>query len=384
MNRTYFLDRIRVVLTILVIAHHTAITYGGSGGWFYREITDEGRLTSLLLSFMCGIDQSFFMGMFFLMAGYFTPPSLERKGTARYVLDRLLRLGVPWLVFGYLLGPITVAISRTTQGHSFIESLTGYLSTSRFFGGPLWFAEALLIFALGYLLVRPLLPSHVSRHGPSATADARPVARPEARPVPGNGHWFAAALLAGASAFAIRQWIPVGTEWFGLQLGFFASYVVLFVVGCMAWPHRWLERVERPQAIFWWVVTLVTIPVLIITAALGGAFAGKPINVHGGWSWPALVYAFWEPFVAWGVIAMLLWRFRERGNTASEAWQRWSARAYGAFIVHAPVIVSIAVLLRGWEAPAIIKFAVVAASGAYVSFAIGGWLLRIPGAKKIL
>jgi glucan biosynthesis protein C len=33
-GRTFFIDRLRVVLTALVILHHTAITYGGSGGWF--------------------------------------------------------------------------------------------------------------------------------------------------------------------------------------------------------------------------------------------------------------------------------------------------------------------------------------------------------------
>lgn len=31
-----------MVRTVLVIAHHTAITYGGSGSWFYREVTDGG------------------------------------------------------------------------------------------------------------------------------------------------------------------------------------------------------------------------------------------------------------------------------------------------------------------------------------------------------
>ena len=35
--RAALLDPIRVILTLLVIVHHTAITYGGSGDWYYRE-----------------------------------------------------------------------------------------------------------------------------------------------------------------------------------------------------------------------------------------------------------------------------------------------------------------------------------------------------------
>ena len=96
-GRTDFIDRLRVVLTALVIAHHTAISYGGSGSWFYREVTDGGRPSSLLLTLFCAVNQSFFMGMFFLLAGYFTPGSLRRKGPARFLMDRGLRLGVPLL-----------------------------------------------------------------------------------------------------------------------------------------------------------------------------------------------------------------------------------------------------------------------------------------------
>jgi hypothetical protein len=66
--RTYFIDRLRVVLTVLVILHHTAITYGGSGGWFYREVHDGSTPTSLLLTVFCAVNQSFFMGMLFLLA----------------------------------------------------------------------------------------------------------------------------------------------------------------------------------------------------------------------------------------------------------------------------------------------------------------------------
>ena len=94
-RRLLFADRLRTVLTVLVIAHHTAITYGGSGGWFYREVHDGGAPLSLALTLFCSINQSFFMGLFFLLAGYFSPPALVAKGLRRFVLDRLLRLRDP-------------------------------------------------------------------------------------------------------------------------------------------------------------------------------------------------------------------------------------------------------------------------------------------------
>lgn len=131
-------------------------------------------------------------------------------------------------------------------------------------------------------------------------------------------------------------------------------------------------------------VTLASMPSLFVFAALSGTLVGQPVNFNGGPGLAAIVYAFWEPFVAWGVIVSLLVLFRERFDAPSAAWQRWSARAYGAFIVHAPVVVGLSVALVDWALPAALKFAIVGVSSISASFAIAGGLLRVPGARRIL
>ena len=50
------LDRLKAGVTLLVIFHHTAITYGGAGGWFYRELAQSDRPSSILLTFFCAIN----------------------------------------------------------------------------------------------------------------------------------------------------------------------------------------------------------------------------------------------------------------------------------------------------------------------------------------
>jgi peptidoglycan/LPS O-acetylase OafA/YrhL len=91
-QRTYYIDRLRVLLTALVLFHHTAITYGAAGGWFYYELHPSAAGSSLLLTTFCAINQAYFMGFFFLLAGYFTPGSYQRKGWCRFLLDRAVRL----------------------------------------------------------------------------------------------------------------------------------------------------------------------------------------------------------------------------------------------------------------------------------------------------
>src|SRR6516162_6137859 len=105
-SREQYIDRLRSVMTALVILHHTAITYGAPGGWYYNELKPSGSPSSLLLTLFVATNQAYFMGFFFLLAGYFTPPSLERKGYARFLGDRFLRLGLPLLAFIVVLGPL--------------------------------------------------------------------------------------------------------------------------------------------------------------------------------------------------------------------------------------------------------------------------------------
>ncbi|MBC7663992.1 MAG: acyltransferase family protein, partial [Caulobacter sp.] len=117
------LDLLRGTMTLLVLLHHTAITYGAIGGWYYREVKPGPSLPGTLLVLFCTTNQAFFMGLFFLLAGYFTPSAIARKGSWRYLADRGLRLGLPLLLFGWILGPATIALAETSRGQPFGATL---------------------------------------------------------------------------------------------------------------------------------------------------------------------------------------------------------------------------------------------------------------------
>ena len=52
MNRTrfYYLDLLRVFLTMLVFYHHSAVAFGASGGWYYIEGNNYRPNSRLALS----------------------------------------------------------------------------------------------------------------------------------------------------------------------------------------------------------------------------------------------------------------------------------------------------------------------------------------------
>lgn len=194
-----------------------------------------------------------------------------------------------------------------------------------------------------------------------------------------NAFLLIAALAVGAAAFLIRLVVPTGVDVFGMQLGYFASYIFLFAAGCAAWRGKWLEKVELRRA--WPFVALIPflIPVLPVALSVGGLE-----GFSGGWNWKAALYAFWEPFLAWGMILFLLWAFRGYGNRPSAAWSWLAERAYAVYIVHPPVLVGVTIALHPWGAPPLLKFLIAGALACPGCLLIADLLLRIPGTRRIL
>ena len=153
-QRQAHFDHLRILLTFLVVLHHAAITYGGSGGWYWRELPNASSVPLIMLN---AIDQSFFMGFFFLLSGYFMVASLERKTTANFLIDRFLRLGIPLLFYFFVLSPLTIALAYDDSLATMWEKWWLMIKDQQFGPGPLWFAEALLIFAFFYLLITKII-----------------------------------------------------------------------------------------------------------------------------------------------------------------------------------------------------------------------------------
>ncbi len=371
--RDFYIDRLRTVMTALVILHHTAITYGAIGGWFWRETEPSSAISSQLLIYFCTINQAYFMGFFFLLAGYFTPASLERKGYGRFILDRYLRLGLPILGFALILAPITVGLMTLAQGHGFWAGPVYLWQHKMFINGPLWFTEALLFFCIPYCGWRALFGSALD------DSERTP------KPVPAGRWWLVAALGTGIAALALRQFVPVGVNVIGMQLGYFATYIFLFVLGIAAWRHDWLRQLTWKNARTGLITLAITWPLMIVAGAVASAVNGPgKSNFSGGFTWPAIFYALWEPFVAWGLIALWLLVFRARMNQPSAFWNWLNRRAYAVYIIHPPVLVGISLLMHGWAAPALVKFGVVGLLSCAATWLLADPLVRLPGLRRVV
>ena len=110
--RAVYADNLKVVLVSGVIVAHVTMAWTPLPGWVFREPAVREPLLEILgLVALLGVLVG--MPLFFLVAGMFTPASLQRKGLRRYALDRTIRLLVPSLLFVVVLTPPSSTSTRT-------------------------------------------------------------------------------------------------------------------------------------------------------------------------------------------------------------------------------------------------------------------------------
>jgi len=345
------------LVALLVVAHHTALMYGAIGSWFWHERTPDNSFSSLVLTFFCTLNQAWFMGLFFLLAGTYVPASMARKGAVTFLLDRSQRLGIPLLIFGCLLGPFTIALALTSKGYAMHDTLMALWSRGQFESGPLWFAAALLVMTL---IVTPAVSW---------------LKYP--RSFPTNTMMWIAALVVGVSAFLVRLSWPVGkTWWMGWQLGYFPSYVVLFIAGVAGAQSRWWVEVPIQSGRTWRRVmrcAVWTFPVIALASDRLAWLGGPAI---GGWNVQAVVYAFWEPLVAWGIILSLLRWAQHRFAQPTPIYKMIGRTAFTIYFIHPPIVVAVGLVLHGWEIPVLFKFVFSAAMSMAMCLTLAQLLLR--------
>ncbi|MEV0622762.1 acyltransferase family protein [Nonomuraea sp. NPDC050404] len=351
-TRLYAVDNLRILLTALVVAHHVALTYGNIPLWYYSEPAKDP--TGIALDVLVVADQAFFMGFFFLISGFFTPGSIDRKGPRVFVRDRLVRLGIPLLVYLLLLRPLAGIGGVLGRGElSFWEY---YLIS--WDPGPMWFVEVLIVFALAY-------------------AAWRAVRAPlDERSAPLRLKWIVLFTLGLAVAtFAWRLLVPTNTYWpvIGLPTpSFLPQYAAMFVLGCVAFRRGWFETLPERASALGFTVAGASVPVLLVPSLVTTGALSSGLT------------ALWESVFAVSLILAFSAYFRKRHNTQGPRGRFLSEHAFTVFIIHPLVLVGLGHALQWLDTLAIVKFAVMLALALPLCWWLAYLVRSLPGAKRVL
>jgi glucans biosynthesis protein C len=161
-SRYYYIDWLRALTMLLVFSYHSN-RFFDAGGWHIKNA--ELSVGSTIFENVLGV---FIMPMLFVLSGMSVFYSLKYRTAGQFCKERLLRLGVPFVVFGiFIFGPVQIYLERFTHGSftsSFWDFIPHYFEGFYGFGGNfawvgvhLWYLLILLFFSLVFLPL--LMPS---------------------------------------------------------------------------------------------------------------------------------------------------------------------------------------------------------------------------------
>jgi peptidoglycan/LPS O-acetylase OafA/YrhL len=375
LSRLHYIDHLRAALVMLVVVHHVALVYGAGAPFYYVE-PPFGDATGFqwLLIFVLA-NQAWFMGAFFLLAGYFTPGAFDRKGGGAFLRDRLIRLGIPLAAYVFVLNPLAelgVWLMPTE-----LTGLTGSASWSDYpdmIGvGPLWFVAMLLIFSFGYVGYKTLANG----------SGVRPAA------MPGYGAIAGFTVVLAAASYGWRMIVPLGESvWQFPTLAYLPQYLSFFALGALAYRRDWLATLTAAKGA---VGALFAAAAAVLLFPL--AFSGEMFSVEvtealesamGDGNWQSAAYTAWDSVFAVGLVLALIVGFRAVANRRSAFGSFLAKHSYAVYVIHIPVVVYGAYLMRSIEMTAIAKTVVVSAVVVPACFVIAFLIRKLPGVTRVL
>lgn len=357
--RRYDLDWLRVIAMLLIFAYHTTRPFDTFESWHVKNTELSDAFTFMV------VGAAWLMPLFFVLSGAGSFFSLRSRGAWSFLRARFLRLVVPLMTLGwFVLGPIQVYIERVTGTgyntppfagsflaflpHAF-EGLYGEGGNFALHGVHLWFLYWLFLFSVITLPLFVWLQRDTGRR--LVAALARLAEAPCAI--------FLLALPIALAEALIRLGIGPDHEEGGWYL---VTYVVLLVIGFLIVADaRFDQAIQRHRWAGLGLVALL-LGVLLATgipseSARWGA-AGLVLDVVvlavGGWV---------------GLVAIL--GFGRRHLSFPHPFLAYAGEAVLPFyILHQPVIVLVAYLVRTWDMGVGAKYLLVATSAFLVIMAL--------------
>ena len=364
-RRVHWVDNLRVLVIAGVVVMHACTAYLGGADWYYMERTTSD-VWSTVLTVPATIGAMFALGPLFLIAGWLSAGSLARRGAGQFARNRLLRLGVPLLVYIYLVDPLAGYVGALGEGRD--VSLWWYLRVQEAEAGPMWFVAALLVSSMAYAGLGRVRRAR-STSGMPFTARAIVVA--------------AAAIAATAFLVWLAWPLDAADTFLNLRWGLWPQGAVLFGLGVHAREKTrvWAFAPTLRHHLGW--ATLGGLALLGTIAAVGLA-RGTLEAAPEGFGWWTLALAL--VYGALSVTATLWLVAWSQGSLTSQRpiLQAAGRASYATYFLHPLVLTAIMAAFAAVALSPELKFLLVSVVAVPACFIAGQALLKAPGASRVL
>ena len=379
---------LRAFITLLVLAHHAALAYhrfapepgaalnGPARWWQAFPVVDSQRTT--LSALFTGFNDIFFMALMFFLSGLFVWRSLQRKGVAHFLRDRILRLGLPFMMAAAVVAPIAYYPSYLQTGG---RGVAGFWQQWRSLGnwpaGPAWFIWLLLaldIFAAVLVLALPRWGESLGRL--TSAAGRRPIV------------FFgllatlsAVAYIPLAVAFNPLAWSAFGP--FSFQTSRLLHYLVYFLLGAGVGAcslDAGLLAADGKLARRWplWMVSALV--AFVVASGIGIAVMTAHV---GSRPWEIAADSAFVVSCAASSLAFLA-LFVRFARKRRKIFDSLTENAYGMYLIHYAFVSWLQIALLKTQLPALAKGSLVFLGTVLLSWSATAALRRIPGFARVV
>jgi len=373
--RNAALDRARTFLTLVVVLHHSVIPYT------YFGHTDPKSW----IGFDCVVlaTDSFFMAMFFFLSGLFVWPGIARKAPQLFLRDRLLRLGLPFVIAALTIIPIAYYALELQEHHETTFSAFWWktVTVGPWPSGPIWFIWVLLAFDLTASLLYRVSPTLLD---PINRMSLKGFERPAQ-------FWLflvAVSLVAYIPLlvyYGTNRWFDLGP--FSVQASRVLLYASYFFIGAGVGVANFDRGVLSADGALpsmrwqWLVVMLIPYCLMWCMIYIKREILGNPPVLP---DWYHLFYGSFFVLFSASILFTILAFFLHSKAEGHTLLDRMQADAYGMFLVHYPIVLWLQYWMFDYDWPAIVKAAVAFVLTVILSWAATAALRRIPGANHVL
>ena len=374
MNRNTWIDYLRSSLTVLVVAHHASLAYTTFAHFdttIYinstAPVVDNNRWIGL--DIFENFNDIFFMSLMYLVSGLFVFKSIQKKRTKTFLIDRMKRLGIPFLITVSLVIPIAYVPSYYLAHHNFqlLPFIKDYLFVEQWPVGPPWFIWLLLAFNIIAAAIPPKVFTSLSVR----------LAQLAKKPALFIFSFFACVCISFIPlSIWIGQYTWTGFGPFDFQVNRVLLYFLFFIFGACLGVSNWQEFLFRSnklfgkQYLFWIAISLVCYTSVELLTYFGYLIVDTlKLSTTTG-------YIIFDIFFAASCVSSsfaLIALSNQKMNLSNKTMDNLSKNAYGIYLVHYVFITWMQFALLQISLPAVIKFLIV------FVISIGGswWIINL-------
>ena len=325
--RLHSMDGLRATMMFLGLVLHCAASYqnsdAGFAAWPFRD-----QQTAPIFSFMVSFIHAWRMPIFMFIGGFFGALLVEKRGSKKFVTNRIARLGIPLVLFLPILLPLSVSgfIFANTSKIVVIQQAWGILLKTPIqdFFPPItihmWFLYYLLIYSfLGYLLLG------LTRFIPHSWKPSVFISRILA--LPGSSIILSLPIAWALMDLTIPGVLETGVSWIP-ELTSFMTYGFLYLCGWSLWHRR--DLIQKVATLPRIAINLASLPVLFFWW-LHAAFEGAVTTDVG-----RFLTAFLTGWIIWLSIWGFIGLFQKMMSYEIPAVRYFVDASYWIYIFHLP------------------------------------------------